>query len=127
MARQKKWAEEEQAEEEWSEKSGTVSGVLIMPLFVGSVEEASDGWMYWLLNSGSACSVLAKQNKERYKRVFQGRNVSRRYLAANRTSVQMGKKVLALNAVMALRILRSSSWNATLVRMPTILSVPLSS
>ena len=62
-----------------------------MPLFVGSVEEASDGWMYWLLDSGAACSVLAEQNK----RVSRGRDVSGRYLAANGTPVQMGEKVLA--------------------------------
>ena len=49
---EQEWAEEEQEEEEWPEESGTVSGVLMMPLFVGSVEEASDGWMYWLLDSG---------------------------------------------------------------------------
>ena len=66
-----------------------------MPLFVGSVEEASDGWMYWLLDSGAACSVLAEQNKECYKRVSRGRDVSGRYLAANGTPVQMGGKVLA--------------------------------
>ena len=66
-----------------------------MPLFVGSVEEASDGWMYWLLDSGAACSVLAEQNKECYKRVSRGRDVSGRYLAANGTPVQMGEKVLA--------------------------------
>ena len=66
-----------------------------MPLFVGSVEEASDGWMYWLLDSGAACSVLAEQNKECYERVSRGRDVSGRYLAANGTPVQMGEKVLA--------------------------------
>ena len=44
---EEEWVEEEQAEEEWPEESGPVSGVLLMPLFVGSVEEASDGWMYW--------------------------------------------------------------------------------
>ena len=92
---EQEWAEEEQAEEEWPEESGTVSGVLMMPLFVGSVEEASDGWMYWLLDSGAACSVLAEQNKECYKRVSRGRDVSGRYLAANGTPVQMGEKVLA--------------------------------
>ena len=92
---EEEWAEEEQAEEEWPEESGPVSGVLLMPLFVGSVEEASDGWMYWLLDSGAACSVLAEQNKECYKRVSRGRDVSGRYLAANGTPVQMGEKVLA--------------------------------
>ena len=66
-----------------------------MPLFVGSVEEASDGWMYWLLDSGAACSVLAEQNKECYRRVSRGRDVSGRYLAANGTPVEMGEKVLA--------------------------------
>ena len=50
--------------------------------------------MYQLLDSGAACSVLAEQNKECYRRVFRGRNVSGRYLAANRTPVQMGEKVL---------------------------------
>ena len=92
---EQEWAEEDQEEEEWPEESGTVSGVLMMPLFVGSVEEASDGWMYWLLDSGAACSVLAEQNKECYKRVSRGRDVSGRYLAANGTPVQMGEKVLA--------------------------------
>ena len=92
---EEEWAEEEQAEGEWPEESGPVSGVLLMPLFVGSVEEASDGWMYWLLDSGAACSVLAEQNKECYKRVSRGRDVSGRYLAANGTPVQMGEKVLA--------------------------------
>ena len=92
---EEEWAEEEQQEEEWPEESGPVSGVLLMPLFVGSVEEASDGWMYWLLDSGAACSVLAEQNKECYKRVSRGRDVSGRYLAANGTPVQMGEKVLA--------------------------------
>ena len=91
---EQEWAEEYQEEEEWPEESGTVSGVLMMPLFVGSVEEASDGWMYWLLDSGAACSVF-KQNKECYKRVFRGRDVAGRYLAANGTPVQMGEKVLA--------------------------------
>ena len=92
---EQEWAEEEQAEEEWPEESGQVSGVLLMPLFVGSVEEASDGWMYWLLDSGAACSVLAEQNKECYRRVSRGRDVSGRYLAANGTPVEMGEKVLA--------------------------------
>ena len=92
---EEEWAEEEQQEEEWPEESGPVSGVLLMPLFVGSVEEASDGWMYWLLDSGAACSVLAEQNKECYERVSRGRDVSGRYLAANGTPVQMGEKVLA--------------------------------
>ena len=83
---EQEWAEEEQAEEEWPEESGQVSGVLLMPLFVGSVEEASDGWMYWLLDSG---------DKECYRRASRGRDVSGRYLAANGTPVEMGEKVLA--------------------------------
>ena len=47
---EEEWPEEGEAEEEWAEESAPVSGLLMMPLFVGSVEEASDGWMYWLLD-----------------------------------------------------------------------------
>ena len=54
---EEEWPEGEEAEEEWAEESATVSGVLMMPLFVGSVEEASDGWMYWLLDSGQELLV----------------------------------------------------------------------
>ena len=42
---EEEWPEEGEAEEEWAEESAPVSGLLMMPLFVGSVEEASDGWM----------------------------------------------------------------------------------
>ena len=72
---EEEWPEEGEAEEEWAEESAPVSGVLMMPLFVGSVEEASDGWMYWLLDSGAACSVLSESHKEHYKRVSRGRDV----------------------------------------------------
>lgn len=67
----------------------------MMPLFVGSVEEASDGWMYWLLDSGAACLILSEANKEYYRRVSRGQDVSGRYLAGNGTPVQMGERVLA--------------------------------
>ena len=43
---EEEWPGGGESEEEWSEESAPVSGVLMMPLFVGSVEEASDGWMY---------------------------------------------------------------------------------
>ena len=92
---EEEWPEGEEAEEEWAEESATVSGVLMMPLFVGSVEEASDGWMYWLLDSGAACSVLSESHKQHYKRVSRGREVSGRYLAANGTPVTMGERVSA--------------------------------
>ena len=92
---EEEWPEGEEAEEEWAEESATVSGVLMMPLFVGSVEEASDGWMYWLLDSGAACSVLSESHKEHYKKVSRGRDVPGRYLAANGTPVTMGERVSA--------------------------------
>ena len=56
---EEEWPEEGEAEEEWAEESAPVSGLLMMP----SVEEASDGWMYWLLDSGAACSVLSESDK----------------------------------------------------------------
>ena len=74
------WPEEGEAEEEWAEESAPVSGLLMMPLFVGSVEEAS------------ACSVLSESHKEHYKRVSRGRDVPGRYLAANGTPVTMGEE-----------------------------------
>ena len=92
---EEEWPEEGEAEEEWAEESAPVSGLLMMPLFVGSVEEASDGWMYWLLDSGAACSVLSESHKEHYKKVSRGRDVPGRYLAANGTPVTMGERVSA--------------------------------
>ena len=92
---EEEWPEEGEAEEEWAEESAPVSGLLMMPLFVGSVEEASDGWMYRLLDSGAACSVLSESHKEHYKRVSRGRYVPGRYLAANGTPVTMGERVSA--------------------------------
>ena len=92
---EEEWPEEGEAEEEWAEESAPVSGLLMMPLFVGSVEEASDGWMYWLLDSGAACSVLSESHNEHYKRVSRGRDVPGRYLAANGTPVSMGERVSA--------------------------------
>ena len=129
---EQEWAEEEQAEEEWPEESGQVSGVLLMPLFVGSVEEASDGWMYWLLDSG----VLAQCWLSRTRSAIGGFPEVVMYLEGTWLRMGLllrwGRKSLhlfcsLLNAVMALRILRSSSWNATLGRLPIISSVPLSS
>ena len=92
---EEEWPEEGEAEEEWAEESAPVSGLLMMPLFVGSVEEASDGWMYWLLDSGAACSVLSESHTEHYKKVSRGRDVPGRYLAANGTPVTMGERVSA--------------------------------
>ena len=91
---EEEWPEEREAEEEWAEESAPV-GLLMMPLFVGSVEEASDGWMYRSLDSEAACSVLSESHKEHYKKVSRGRDVPGRYLAANRTPVTMGERVSA--------------------------------
>ena len=104
MAKQKKatepeqeWAEEDQEEEEWPEESGTVSGVLMMPLFVGSVEEASDG----VVCIGCLILVLPAQcwlsrTRSATSEVSRGRDVSGRYLAANGTPVQMGENSLGI-------------------------------
>ena len=51
--------------------------------------------MYWLLDSGAACSVLSESHKEHYKKVSRGRDVPGRYLAANGTPVTMGERVSA--------------------------------
>ena len=63
------WAEEEHGEEEWLEESAPVSGLFMMPLFVG------------VLVAGAACSVLSEGNKECYKRASRGHDVPGRYLA----------------------------------------------
>ena len=67
----------------------------MMPLFVGSVEEASDGWMYCTGYLIQELLVLSGSHKEHYKKVSRGRDVPGRYLAANGTPVTMGERVSA--------------------------------
>ena len=126
---EQEWAEEDQEEEEWPEESGTVSGVLMMPLFVR--KRAMGGCIgclilalpaqCWLSRTRSATSGFPEVVMYlegiwlRMGHLFRWERKSWHLFCS------------LLNAVMALRILRSSSWNATLGRLPTISSAPLSS